>query len=284
MYTYFYDQKLSQPKYRKTLSRLELKMADWGIGGEAIRLNQFQNTRSLIKEVLKGQTRNLIAVGNDETAIKISTALIQEKINFPNQDIAFGFLALNEPFELAKVLGLPTGLKACEAISARIIKNLDVFSVNRKHYFFTYLDIAYPEHKTGKRIAKLPWFKTKSFPVTLKIGQKFQASLSAIKLQIFNINPFPKNQLRINPQDGLINVAVLGNLARLKLAKFKKLILRSDWQNLPNLSFFTAKNLMASSNRPLPIFLGNTKIPRLPATFEPCGQKLQVIVGKNRRF
>ena len=102
MYCYIYDSFLNQKKYEKQLSKIELFLADLGIGGRIHKLNVLKNLEELISEEINGGTKNLIVVGNDQTVSRVLDFLV-------GKNVALGIIPMGENNALAESIGASRG-------------------------------------------------------------------------------------------------------------------------------------------------------------------------------
>ncbi len=123
MYYYVYDEFVQDSKYERELSLIETRLTDLGISGKIARLALFRDASELIRdEVRKGAT-TVVAVGNDDTLQKVIDAVA-------DCGVALALIPLGQQNRIADLLGVPSGVEACDVLSARMIQELDTGSVN----------------------------------------------------------------------------------------------------------------------------------------------------------
>lgn len=127
MYCYIYDELTQDKRYEKELSAIENRLADLGIAGKIVRMALFRNVEEMVRDEVRRGTTSVIAVGNDETVHKVIDVI-------SGTDVVLGIIPLGAPNELARMLGVPEGVAACDVLSARIVEQIDVGIVNGKRF------------------------------------------------------------------------------------------------------------------------------------------------------
>ncbi|MBU0646526.1 hypothetical protein KJ611_03600 [Patescibacteria group bacterium] len=127
MYYYIYDEFIQDKRYEKELIRIENRLADLGITGKISRLALFRDPTEMIADEVSRGVSTVVAVGNDQTVRKIIDVVA-------DQNVIFGLIPLGTPNNLAKLLGLPEGVPACDILSARSIETIDLGSVNGRRF------------------------------------------------------------------------------------------------------------------------------------------------------
>ncbi|MFA6099271.1 MAG: hypothetical protein WC750_00135 [Patescibacteria group bacterium] len=126
-YAYIYDDFLMDQRYQDILDSLETKLAGLGLSGRIGRLTLFRNSQELVEDFVRQGVKNLVIVGNDNTLDKVMWFL-------PDLPLTMGYIPLAEPSGIARLLNIPTGLAACEVLSARLIETLDVAKLNDRYF------------------------------------------------------------------------------------------------------------------------------------------------------
>ena len=129
MYYYVYDEFVQDPRFERELSLIETRVTDLGIAGKIARLALFRNAAELIRDEIKKGAETIVAVGNDLTLRKVIDATV-------DAGIALAIIPLGNGTtnRIADMLGVPQGLAACDILSARIIEELDIGSLNAKRF------------------------------------------------------------------------------------------------------------------------------------------------------
>ena len=98
MFTYIYDDFVTDKKHERQLSLIENRLTDLGISGRIERLTMFKNIRDIITDAERRGCETVVAVGNDETVGK----LVEVAGDF---DLAFGVIPVGEgPHVTAAIL------------------------------------------------------------------------------------------------------------------------------------------------------------------------------------
>jgi diacylglycerol kinase family enzyme len=127
VYGYIYDEFVQSPKFANELANIESRLTDLGLSGKVVRLALFRDPSEMIEgEVARGLT-TVVAVGNDETARRVLDVVRKH-------DVVFGYIPLGSPTLLARLLGVPEGVEACDVLSGRIIEQIDLGVVNGKRF------------------------------------------------------------------------------------------------------------------------------------------------------
>jgi hypothetical protein len=184
MYSYFYDVYLNARKYESTLAQVEGRLVELQINGKITRLtilNHFALGEWLQGEWKRG-VKTIIAVGNDHT--------LNHLIHFPIPHYGVvGFIPIGGGNTMASFLHIPEGLGACDVISRRLLKRLDLGFVN-DHFFLT----------------KLQMSLRRDMDLFCDEAWNLHVSKDGI-LTLFNAGVFPLTQERIhraNGEDGVL--------------------------------------------------------------------------------
>ncbi len=239
MYYYIYDSFLSDKKYRKLLAQIETRLTDLGINGKINRLSFLKNIRDLITDEIKNGQNTIVVLGNDSTINKVINIVA-------DLDVFLGIIPIGKEQKISKFLGVPEGLAACETLSARIIKKINLGKINQS-YFVTSLAIA------GRDII-------------LECDNNFVINLEQYNhIEITNKHLFqPTGQLEIT----------INNQAK----KFFFLSAGSD------ISRLKGQSLLINSKKSIPILVNDEKkIIKTPAQISLKKQALAVIVGRSRQ-
>ncbi len=134
MYCYIYDEFTQDKRYEKELLEIENRLTDLGLAGKTVRMALFRNVQEMVRDEIRRGAKSVIAVGNDETLHKVIDVV-------SGTDAVLGIIPLGSPNALAKLLGVPEGVAACDVLSARIVETIDAGIVNGKR-FLTSLSVA----------------------------------------------------------------------------------------------------------------------------------------------
>ncbi len=137
MYIYLYDSFLEHKKYNKTVAKIETRITDLGLNGKIIRLNPLNSISSIVTSELKLGAKTIIGLGNNNTLSKIINTIANSNFQDLNNSITIGFIPIDNNNSLATCLGINSISTACDIISNRRIKNINLGVVNNNNYFFT---------------------------------------------------------------------------------------------------------------------------------------------------
>lgn len=253
MYVYLYDDFLRQKRYSTTLKSIENRLTDFGIAGKIIRLQSFTNPEAVIQDEIRRGAENIVIVGNNETFGRVcSRAAALQAV--------FGFIPVGPNNEIAEVLGIPTGVEACEVLSRRRKIGLDVGWVNNR-YFVSQLHI--PAH-----------------PILIEYDEKFAVSALTGKMQLVvcNLQPFiwkqkGKKDFVVHPQDGKLE-------AFMRPLSFKKMF--KEVYEDP--SVFPFEEMHITSDKPFVMIADGKKSKETKVTIRLAKKRIQMIVGRDRKF
>ncbi len=271
-----------------------MALADLDIAGEEVRCTPIRKVKDLIKEGVKKGYKNIIACGDDSIAQKVITSLATLKIR--KKDLCFSIIPLRSS-KIAQILGIPSIDAAPEIISKRRIKKVDLGKLDDQ-YFLTSCSMGAGESlvKLGSFWSKLT-FMTRSvrYPeIQLKFKEGFKVTVRPTKVGIFNILDYHKGKLSlktnsqvsitVSPQDGLLDVIIVSKLAKFNLLRYLADIQQNNFEKIPGISLFRTKKVTISSSGPIPITLDRQKVEKKRLVCQVIPQKLNVIVGRERRF
>lgn len=246
MYLYIYDSFLNQPKYATLLSKIEQRVTDLDIKGRIARLSILKNLKELIADAVKDGVKTVIAIGDDQTFAKVINVVA-------DLDVVLGIIPVGDKSKIAKILGVPPRELACEIVSGRIIKKLDLGKINNQ-YFMHSAEIV-------------------NAPVSL-LCDSFQIAPTTEQHTIQLCN-FSHHEIHCNPTDGIMEAIITPRKAGLfsgskalksTVLPFKKLIINS------------------LVGEPVSIVTDDQLVMKTPASIEIVPSRLKVIVGSQRSF
>ncbi len=124
MYYYVYDEFVQDQKYERELANIETRLTDLGISGKIARLALFRDPEEMIRDEVRKGVKTVIAVGNDVTLRKVIDAV-------SSLGATLGIIPIGkERNSIARILGVPAGVAACDTISARIVEEIDAGKIN----------------------------------------------------------------------------------------------------------------------------------------------------------
>lgn len=254
MHLYIYDSFLNYKKYTNLLNEIENRLADLEIKGKICRLNILKNMKEVIEDGIEQGVKTVVAVGDDQTFSKVVNIIA-------NLDVTLGLIPINDKSKIAQILGIPSGVHACEVLAQRLVKKIDLGKVNQQ-FFIDSAIVSTPQ-------------------VTLEFGKyKISPLIKNSLVSICNLGFLSNNhsiyQQRIsNPTDGLLEVVV----APSKSGVFNKL------KTTVQQSIFPFKKLrIGSQGEPATIVIDQQAVSRTPVEVTVAPKKLKVIVGSKRLF
>jgi len=256
-YSYIYGPEVQDKKFSKDLSLIENRLTDLGLNGKIHRLTKFKNIKEIIADDVRGGAKTLVIFGNDETVLKTLTAI-------PAAGLTVGVVPFGEPQTIAKMLGLVDRFAACQALSARLLRPIDLGKINDQFFFGS---VRFPHSQA-------------------RIACDGQYSVEAAEdrdLEIFNLH-LPKDEddklfFKPNPHDGHLELVV---------RKFNKLSIFGGWRYALNHagrdSVFLFRKAEIQSKTPVNIILDGRKTSVQNPKIGVIKGALKLIVGKNRRI
>ncbi len=248
MYYYIYDNYLSEKKYNTTIAKIESRLTDLGINGKIIKMSILKNLEKTINDDIKKGIKTLVVVGNDKT--------LNQTINLlDNLNLTIGLIPIGPNNNIAKLLGIPEGEAACDILSSRIIKPINLGLINQRQYFITYLEMP------GDGI-----YINCDDNYFINVEDKDNIiTLSNIYWGDY------ENNTKIKNNTEYFNLIIKNT---------KKTIFRAKKEYF---SYFKAKKLTITGEKSIPILLIDEKrIIKTPINLEIAKEKLKLIVGKKR--
>lgn len=256
MYQYIYDSFLTDSKYSKVLAIIENRLADLGLQGRIDRLSLFKDARELVKEGVKRGVKTIVVVGNDLTLSQVIGAADEV-------DVTFGIIPVGLKNEIARVFGIDEEMLACDCLSNRLIKKIDLGKINSA-YFISRIE-------------------TPPAEIVLRCGGKF--SLTSKKIQRVEMYNLPIFGEKSDPQDGYLDVRLkAGRESFLRSAASVNVgfLTKTSKQNQD--SVLQVKKMFLESKNDLTILVDGAKNINAPVEIQVLPERLKMIVGKNRLF
>lgn len=247
MYLYIYDSFLNDKKYNDLLIQIEKRITDLGIKGRVARLSILKNMKELITDAVKDGVTTVVAIGNVQTFAKVINIVA-------DLDVVLGLIPVDNDNRIAKMLGVPPKVLACDVIASRIVKKIDLGIINN-HYFIGSAEI------------------NNSEVILENNGYTIQPTTSANRIVIYNFAS-PEGSLSSSPVDGILE-AVITPIKNTWLGK--KAVTGTV---LP----FTSLRVGSQAQEQVAILSDEQTIMKTPAEIKIAPQKLKVIVGPERCF
>jgi diacylglycerol kinase family enzyme len=223
---------------------MEIRLTDLGLNGKIIRLGGIKNIRGTIQNEIKLGAKTIIAVGNNQTINKIIGAIIDTDIygDFQKKTL-LGIIPIGSDNSIAASFGIKNEEEACNILLARRIEKLDLGLVG-SHYFLNQASI-------------------QSLGTTLEINDYTLEVSEKGEVKIINLLSDPKEKIKSNPHDGLLDI----------LIRTRK----------KDQTFLTVKKIKISNPGNKLIVDGVVEI-NPPVEISIMKDKVNVIVGRDRLF
>ncbi len=244
MYLYVYDSFLNDKKYSELLTKIEKRVTDLGIKGKIARLSILKNMRELIIDGIKDGVETVVVIGNAKTFSKVIHIVA-------DLNIVLGLIPVDSNNTIARLLGVPPGILACETLASRIIKKIDLGKIN-KYYFINEACL-------------------KSGTIEIDYGN-FKIIPTTKKNDIFFYN-FSSNKIS-NPVDGFLETVI----TPIKSTFFGKRKIKSS------IFSFEKIKIKSTSDKQAAILVDEQIVVKTPLTIRVIPKKLKIIVGGERKF
>lgn len=246
MYAYIFDSFLQDRKYTHELSQIENRLVTLGIQGRTEKMTILKNLQEGARGAVKRGATTLVVVGNDETITRVLPQLI-------DKDVTLGFIPIGPQQSIARMLGIPNGISACDMISRRVIRRLDMGKANNAYFLFTL---------------------TAPATVQVECGKYTISSLDPTGS--FTITNFPVDGTNSVPDDGRLELVVTPGEGQGGWKPFRQ---RSTSSVFP----ITAVKIVSAIGSTMVTLDGKVTV-KTPVTVEVAKNTLAVIVGKERGF
>ncbi|MBI2474963.1 hypothetical protein HYV69_00880 [Candidatus Uhrbacteria bacterium] len=245
MYCYLYDEFIQGNKrYERELLDIENRLTDLGIAGKISRLALFRNAEEMIRDEIDHGVKTVVVLGNDDTVRKVLDVISESKITL-------GLIPIGPKNELARLLGIPNGVEACDILSARRIEQIDVGTINGRKFI------------TGVRV---PDFKAE---LMCNDGKYRVVPTSHADLEIQNLADI------CNPRDGMLR-ANIHTLIRKGWGPFA----RHEQTN----TVLPFQFLAIRSDKPISLYADGEEMQGTRFDIGIEAMILKVIIGKSRVF
>lgn len=250
MYYYLFDSALADKRYAGIVNRIEFRIIELGINGRMDRLSILKNMQELIDSAVKHGAETIVIVG-DDTAIARAVSIVAR------YKVTLGIIPVGERLEIPKALGIPTGEAACDVLSKRVVRSIDLGKANDQYFLFS-LDVPAQQ-------------------VTVECDGHYQISMVGVP-RPFSICNFGREQHdshACNPEDGMLEAVIHEDATGWN--PFKKSVAVESVFPLK-----TARINCAEAS--VPLTLDGSIVVKTPVNVEVAPKKLRVIVGKDRQF
>lgn len=249
MYLYIYDEFIQEKRHEREVAAIENRLTDLGITGKIIRLALFRHANEQIGDEARRGVSTVVAVGNDHTVRKVLDAVVEA-------GLPLGIIPVGGENAFAQMIGVPSGVAACDVLSARVIQQVDVGLLNGKR-FVSGLRVLTPETE-------------------LICEGRYRVTLTDRgTMEIHNLTTFDANESEEvgNPQDGtldaVIHTDVRGSFFRRQPSGYTRLPIH---------------NAALQSERPIRILCDGEEVRADRFQIGVEEGRLKVITGRARRF
>lgn len=248
-----------QKKYETTVARIETRITDLGLNGKIIRRGTMNSVFSTIDNEVRKGAKTIIAVGDNNIlnqSINAMARVLSQNVNAKN--VPLGFIPIGKKNNsISWHLGLGLNEEACDIISARRIKTLDLGMAN-DFYFLTNASIS-------------------TEGTTIEIDKNYSIEISEpgnVEVVNLPINSSLPEEINSSANDGVLELCINTTGSR----KFLSL---AGNNNSP--SIFSFKKLLIT-NKLHPLTLDDSQQVKSPIEIKIASEKINLIVGKNRSF
>lgn len=244
MYAYVYDSFLQDRKFATEIVRIESRLSQLGLQGRSEKITVLKSLTDAAANLIKRGATTIVAVGNDQTVTKLLPVVI-------DQGVTLAMIPVGQPLEIASFLGVPSGPEACEVLSRRVVRKLDVGRAGQQYFLLQ---------------AKL----TSPARITCDHQYTVEAMNPDNQLTIGNLgaaDPFGQ------PTDGRLELIVDAP--------------PTGWQiwrrRYSTASVFPIKHARVQPGQSASLILDGQTMIKTPAVIDVAAKKLSVIVGRDRR-
>lgn len=250
MYYYLFDSSLTDKKHEALLNRIEFRIIELGINGRMDKLSILKNMKELIESAIKRGAETVVIVGDDAAVAKAVSIVAP-------YNVTLGIIPVGQSLRIARTLGLPEGEQACDVLSKRVVRTIDLGKANDQYFLFS-LDVP------GQG-------------VTIECDGRYRVSLTGTPrpFSICNFRPDHTRATFGSPEDGLLEAVI--EEAPSGFLFWRKPELRPTVLPLKKAKINCAESSIA-------LLLDGSTVVKTPAIVEVVPRKLRVIVGKDRRF
>ncbi|MEK7452063.1 MAG: diacylglycerol kinase family protein [Patescibacteria group bacterium] len=242
MYCYLYDDFIQGNKrFEKELALVENRLTDLGIAGKISRLALFRNAEEMIRDEIDKGVTTVVVLGNDDTVRKVLNVLAESRV-------VFGIIPIGPKNELARLMGVPEGVAACDILSSRRVETIDIGLVNGRKFI---MGISVPQ-----------------FRAELTCEDKFRIiPTSFAELLINNLATV------CNPCDGFLQAIIRADVKR---GFFKRSTIEESTLPLQTMSI--------RAEKPIKIFVDGEEMEGTRFDISVEMKCLKIITGKDRVF
>lgn len=247
MYAYVFDSYLQDRRYQHDISQIENRLATLGIQGRSEKMTILKNMAESVRQAIKRGATTIVIVGNDATVTRLLPHLV-------GQPITLGLIPLGPHQTIARALGIPDGLAACDVISKRIIHKLDLGKANTAYFLLNL---------------------TTAPGATVTCDGQYSISTDD-PTSVIAVTNFPGPESHGRPDDGRLELVVSPGEGGRRWSPFRRTSATSV--------FPIRQAKVTSVDAPVNLLLDGLVTMKTPVTVEAAPGKLEIIVGRNRGF
>ena len=251
MYYYLFDSPLADKRYGAIVNRIEFRIIELGINGRMDRLSILKNMQELIETAVKHGAETIVIVGDDAAIARAVSIVARYKVTL-------GIIPVGEHLDIPRALGIPEGEAACDVLSKRVIRTIDLGKANG-HYFLFSLDVPAQQ-------------------VSVECDGHYRISLLGVprSFSICNFSPERREHHASDPEDGMLEAIIKEESAGWNPFRKSSQAIESVFP------LRTAK--IVCNDASVPITLDGGPVVKTPVLVEVAPKKLRVVVGRDRHF
>jgi diacylglycerol kinase family enzyme len=245
MYAYIFDSFLQDRKYVHDISQIENRLVALGIQGRTEKMTILKNLAEGARQAIKRGATTLVVVGNDETITRVLPILTEH-------EVTLGIIPLGPHQSIANILGIPEGVAACDTVSRRVIRHLDMGRANNAYFLFSLVA-----------------------PATVSVDCGRYTISSTDPAGTLTITNFSLDGTTSKPDDGKLELVVAAGEHR------------RGWgirRDTTTSVFSITKATLTCAGTPATVTLDGQVVIKTPIELEVGSKKVDVIVGKSRHF
>lgn len=305
MYSYIINPAAGNGKIDKIQNKLKETVKSLGIDGEFVKTTGGGDMVKLVQMALDKGQNTIIAIGGDGTVNEMANVLVDRKATL-------GVIPTGNTNSLAKTLGINSWEEACQILAARKVEKIDLAKITsvpsktsqkiKERYFITSAEIGFESNIAKQRSEDKFFYKMlfarKIFKqifslnaqkVTIEVNGSFTATTQMFTLIVSNCRFSNKTKnlngcFTPNPRDKMLDIIIVSKMPRFKMMKNLSSIMNGNYENLPETSIFSAKNVKIVTKEPIDLSVDGELVAQTPVEIEIIPRQLKIIVGKNRTF
>jgi diacylglycerol kinase family enzyme len=127
VYLYVYDEALEDRRHEREREALDTRLTDLEITGKVLRLAQVRDAIQAIRKEIRDGATTIVAVGGENTLLRAIEAVADTRI-------VMAYIPVGEQSKMAELLGIPSGVAACDVLSQRLVEEMDLGEVNGRRF------------------------------------------------------------------------------------------------------------------------------------------------------